>query len=415
MTAGILFFVCFYLAALLTGSWGDVILDRLKAKRSPVFALAFGGCSVLAVSMAVCLAGAALSAKPSVCATVSVIVTAALAAAGLMKKRAGTVHHEKPHMSTDDKVFAAIAAVSVLLQIVAVTVFRYGNSKALLCVPTATRIFESGRLEFGDPMMLFTGVVASILHMHPLRVIYVILPAVLITLYYLCLIEVICTVCRGRSRIFALAALVMLNLWGYQSDVLIPLTLLISWYSAGVYIVHGLLGILAIILIRYFEGKGEITQEDEIDDDIPEEWDMKKHRIINARNLAIALGVLAVILAAAVVVLNNKINKLYDATVNLQTDMNGRCSIYEFTTSGGEKAGYLIKGSDGTMTFVGGGPADNADELAEFLDRYGNEITQWYVYGDDDADSGAMNKLTESAKVNVGKIYVIDRKEITGR
>ena len=34
-----------------------------------------------------------------------------------------------------------------------------------------------------------------------------------------------------------------------------------------------------------------------------EEWDMNKHRIINARNLAIAMGVLAALLIVVVIVL----------------------------------------------------------------------------------------------------------------
>ncbi len=181
--------------------------------------------------------------------------------------------------------------------------------------------------------------------------------------------------------------------------------------------IHGLLNMAAVILIRYFENRPKIREETgmEYGDDYSEEWDMQKHRIINARNLAIALGVLALALICIVFVLNSKINRLYDATVNLQTDMNSRSSIYEFTGDDGNTAGYLIKNSDGKFVFVGGGSRSNADALSEFFDRYGSTVSEWYVYGDDDENAGAMREMIDRSKVNVEKIYVIDREEMTER
>ena len=208
--------------------------------------------------------------------------------------------------------------------------------------------------------------------------------------------------------------MVLLNLWGYQSDVLIRFSLLIRWFGLGVFFVHGLLNTAAVILTVYLQSrppKAVSPQNEDTDDkDDPEELDMKK-----ARNLAVAIGVIAVVMIAAVFVLNNKINKLYAATVNLQTDMNSRCSIYEFAPGGGDTAGYLIKNSDGTLVFTGGGSSDNADELSEFFDRYGNDIAKWYVYGDDEENAGAMRKLSESGSVNIDKVYVIDAKELTDK
>ena len=49
-----------------------------------------------------------------------------------------------------------------------------------------------------------------------------------------------------------------------------------------------------------------------------EEEDMKNHKIINSRNIAIALLVVVIMLFGSVFVMNRKINNLYMTTVNLQ-------------------------------------------------------------------------------------------------
>ena len=49
-----------------------------------------------------------------------------------------------------------------------------------------------------------------------------------------------------------------------------------------------------------------------------EEEEMKNHKIINSRNLAIALIIVVILFAGSVFVMNRKINSLYETTVNLQ-------------------------------------------------------------------------------------------------
>ena len=93
--------------------------------------------------------------------------------------------------------------------------------------------------------------------------------------------------------------------------------------------------------------------------------------------------------------------------------MNRRCSIYEFTPDGEETEGYLIRESDGKITFVGGGGAQNSDALRDFLDKYGY-VANWYVYGTDEDNAGAMYELISDQSVSPDNIYVIDRQEITG-
>lgn len=141
---------------------------------------------------------------------------------------------------------------------------------------------------------------------------------------------------------------------------------------------------------------------------------MKKHKIINARNLAIALGVVVVMLVSMVFVLNNKINSLHDATANLQRDLDNRCSIYEFTAADGVSYGYLIKGKDGKLTMIGGGDAQRADDLYDFLKEYGTEITNWYLYDGNENNVGAYLKCTNEKGITSENVYILNRVEIEG-
>ena len=321
-------------------------------------------------------------------------------------------------MTVTDIVMTAICVMIVAAQVYGIYAFRFEDTEAIRRVSTATAVYETGHISFGDPMMILIGFISRIAGTHPLKLIYTVLPVILVPLYYLCYLQLIMTVCRtSRERFTAFTALLAVNLWGYRSQVMIPAALLLSWFSFPVFVIHGLIPILAATLIRKIKDRPEKTEETDkedksYDEDYPEEWDMKKHRIINARNLAIALGVLAALLAVTVVILNRKINTLHDATVNLQEDMNRRCSIHEFIPQSGETEGYLIRGENGELTFVGGGSSENADELAKFLLAYGPSVDKWYVYGSGEEDAGAMRALTSEGVVSAGKVYVIDRQEL---
>lgn len=415
---GIIFFVIFYILAASAGCWGDVILSKCKAAPSLIFRMAFGGCAVIFTGMTVCFAGSLVSLSVNGAMAAFAFVITIICVTGIFyKKRYGGFGSCLPEgIRACDMVYATIAAVMIGIQICAVIRFRYEGVEPLRNVGVATAVFESGHLFPSDPMMLFVGMLSGVLSIHPLKLICLILPAPLILLYYLCYIEVIDTVCAGISRIVALIAVVMLNVWGYQSDLLADATLLLSWSGIWVFIIHGLLNIAAVILIRYLEGRPRSAKEniEEQYDDLEEEWDMKKHKIINARNLAIALGVLAAALATVVFVLNSKINRLYDATVNLQEDLNSRVSVYEFVPSGDDAEGFLLRGSDGRLSFIGGGSSENTDELKAFLARYGNSIENWYIYDNDEENAGAVKELLSSKEIDIGKVYVIKREEMTG-
>ena len=415
MTETILCFVVFYALAAFVGIWGDVILAKRGADSLPVFRIAFGGCLLTAIGMFSCLLCAMTGSGVTVCAVVMAACVAAAGLAGLIVRRScrETCRISRGSYKASDIVSMLIMVAVVALQILAVTVFGYEGTDVIRPLSAATVVYDTGRITCADPMMLLIGTFSRILGIHPLRFVYTVSPAIFITLYYLCYYGVISILFCGKKRMVAFVAVCALNLWGYQSQKLAAATLLLSWFGIWVYVIHGVFNIAAVIMLKYFTGRKKDTGTVGLTDDIPEEWDMNKHRIINARNLAIALGVLAVLLVATVFVLNSKINRLYDATVNLQTDLDSRCSLYEFTGDGGQVEGYLLRGSDGSTTFIGGGGADNADMLAEFLGRYTDKVTTWYVYADTEEESGAMKKIMNDDVVDIGNVYIIDRKEIT--
>ncbi len=412
-------FIVFYLIAVFIGGWGDIILSSFGAKCSVRFRIAFGGCLMMLLGMTVCFIGALFGAPAKICLLwTSVVISLAGITGVVVHKRMNIrITYEKDEgISIPDIVCLFVMVMVIIYQIYGVIINQSDNAQVLRGLNVATKVYDTGTLYIAEPANLFIGAVSSALKVHPLAFVYGIIPAPLIIMYYLCYFEVIRTVCdTWHKTVTAFGTVVMLNIWGYQSEILIPVTLLLSWSGFWVFLFHGVFNITAVILIRYLQNtqNREKTEVEVYEDDYLEEWDMKKHKLVNARNLAIGLGALALILVMTVFVLNNKINRLYAATVNLQTDMNSRCSIYEFKPDGDVAEGYLIRDSEGKITFIGGGGAKNADALGVFLEKYGNTVETWYVYGNDDENAGALKALVSDGLISPGKIYVTDRKEIT--
>lgn len=311
--------------------------------------------------------------------------------------------------------------VMIVLQMTAVTCYRYDNVEAVRGLAVATKVYETGVLQSGSAMMNLWGAIAFTTGEHPLVLAYTIAPCAVILMYYLCYLKLISVMTRYRFKdmLIALAVVAALNIWGYQSDRLVGITLLMTWFSMGTFVVHGLLPMLLAFgksgIQRHPKEQTDVDTTCDyecVDDEYQEEWDMKKHKIINARNLAIAWAVLAVMLVGGVFVLNSKINTLHESTANLQRDLDSRSCIYEFVTSGGESAGYLIKGRDGSLTMIGGGSVENADALYDFLGDYGYEITNWYLYEKTEEDVGAYLICTTQKGVTVENTYLLNRTEI---
>ena len=412
-------FLIFGFLSFAAGSLTAFIWDRREDPlvRIPV-RLATGGCLVILCAALVCLLGALAglpvkAALVMIGAALAILCTTGFVAGRKREKRGKALRLKVP--GAVDTILVIVAIGLFVVQVYTGTAYSFDAAMALKPISTATRVYDSGRLFTGDPMMILAGTISKAIGIHPLLFVYNISCLPLLAFYNICYVAVINTFLKGRSRLVAFITVELTFIMGYQSKAW-PVTLLVTWYSIWVFVIHG----LANTMVAYFAGWEGAEKEDgrvipcEDEDDTAEEWDMKKHRIVNARNLAIAIGVLAAALMILVFVLNSKINRLYEVTVALQEDLDKRCGLYEFTDPDGRIAGYLLKGSDGTMSFVGGGPSDNADELAAFLEKHGEKVNNWYVYGDDEENAGAMRSLISSGLADAEKVYVIDRKEITG-
>lgn len=316
-------------------------------------------------------------------------------------------------------IFLLVALVIYLIQVIVVIKYQYNNFVILQDVPIATRVYDTCRLAKGSPMMNIWGILAVAMNIHPMKLLFTILPGPLIGIYYIGYYELIKAMNRVEENpvynIAGLIAIEIIGIWGYQSDVLMSVCITSAWYTGSTFVIHALLPcVLMMILtisptlynVRCDQPVVHINEENE---DYQEEWDMKKHKIVNARNLAIALGVVAVLLVACVYILNNKINALHDATANLQQDLSERCRIYEFTNSVGEVEGYLIKGSDDKLTMIGGGNEANAEDLYDFLADYGYEIKNWYLYDKDAENIGAFARCIDEKGIEVDNVYFLNR------
>lgn len=325
-----------------------------------------------------------------------------------------------------DIILPLVAFALLVVQVIAVIMYASPVSGNLRYIKSATLFYESGSLAGNDGLMIIWGIVAKILHVHPMIIVFTCLPVIMIPFYYVIYYLLLSKLTDGRrSSVFiGLIAIELINIWGYQSQMFVPATMLLSYGTQVCFIVHGVLPMLLYVLLSHNlcyvketdEGRDTNNEAcDEIDgDDYQEEWDMKKHKIINARNLAIAMGVLTLMLIAFVFILNNKINTLHAATANLQRDLSERTSIYEFVAPSGTVEGYLIKGSDGSLTMIGGGSAENAQALAEFIGSYGNDLTNWYLYETDEDDMGAYASCILEKGVTTQNVYVLNRTQIEG-
>ncbi|MDO4188952.1 MAG: DUF6077 domain-containing protein [Lachnospiraceae bacterium] len=214
------------------------------------------------------------------------------------------------------------------------------------------------------------------------------------------------------DRITFMIVSLMLHLFDFYSVNTATLSIFLSPIRIGSIVVHI---ILPLLLWLYLENEDKIIQalmseeeatEDGDNEEIPEEWDMKKHKILNIRNMAIAFAALIVIFAAVVFVLNNKINSLYDATVMLEKAANTKMSVYEVTKDDGSIVMTLMISPEGTVIAVDGGGRENGDACYELISEYTDNVDKWYVYGDDEENKGAYRHCKEKG-ITVDEVYLI--------
>ena len=199
---------------------------------------------------------------------------------------------------------------------------------------------------------------------------------------------------------------VILHLFAGYSIEFVSVSLLLYPLSVGSLVIHDFMPFILWIYLMYERTHDNIdTEETEDYENYEEEWDLKKHKFLNMRNMLIAFAVFFIAFIACVFVLNSKINNLYNATLNLQKATEDKISVFEFKENDTDEAyAKLMILGDGSCTLIGGAGAEQ--DLYDFVINYTNEIDEWYLYDNDKADITSYNYLT-SKGINVKKSYFI--------
>lgn len=334
-------------------------------------------------------------------------------------------------MSKRIRFLNAVFVVLVIFQTAMAVIYENRITVALEGIKYATSVYEGGAVNLKAPFMSAIGLISRLTGVHPLIIAGVPMAIIMIPLSYFCYYLLIKTIFNNSDieRIIALYSVWFINMFGYQSDLMQPWTLLEGYFTGYALVLHVILPLCAryIIIHRRKVVSDRLSRREEMGNDetsengdsyteresgdYQEEWDMKKHKIVNARNLAIALAVMAILLVAFVYVLNNKINTLYDATVNLQNELNSSCRTYEYAANG-DVIAYVVKNTDGSVAVVGGGDGSNADGLCDFILKYSDSVKDWYVYGLDSDNYGALETCMNTKGLLVENIYVIERTDL---
>ena len=231
-------------------------------------------------------------------------------------------------------------------------------------------------------------------------------------LIYYCLSRQLFTANVERSLFMIFV--VFLHLFGFYSEKAATVSLFLNPFSIGAVVIHA---IMPLILLGYIvkeekikaflaepeESEGTVSEEDE---EYLEEWDMKKHKILNIRNMAIAFVALFVLFAATVFVLNSKINSLYGATVALEEAANTKMSVYELNGADGNVLLTMMISPDGTVTAIDGGGREEAESCEDFIRKYTDKIDKWYIYSEESKDKGARDYCDENG-IDIVETFVV--------
>ena len=222
---------------------------------------------------------------------------------------------------------------------------------------------------------------------------------------------------RNDRMIFMMLS-IWIHLFGFYTEEAAKISLFLSPVSIGSIVIHGLLPILLWLYLKYEDKikdyfSEQTLQSDDIEnansddfEEIEDEWDMKKHKIINIRNMAIAFLALLIVFVAVTYVLNSKINSLYNATVVLENAANTKMSVYELKADDGSVVLTLTVSPDGTAVAVDGGAEENGQESFEFIKDHVDKVNKWYLFGKEPENKGAYDFCVERGLV-IDETYVI--------
>lgn len=264
----------------------------------------------------------------------------------------------------------------------------------------ASTAFEGTFLP-GSPIMSLWGIFSRLLHVSPLFFVLHVLPFILIPLCYAAYAFLCVSLPTDPSyRPFVLLLICLMQIFGYQSEAFSVCTLLLCSYSGYALALHFLLPLILGILMRYAQ-KHPYAGDDAI---MTEEDEDMKHKYLNARNLGIALLVVAVVMTCVFFVLNRKINNLHRATENLQRSIAEKGDVIEFRGAlGDEWKGTVIVGSDGGVSVFFGGDAEDGPALAETIVKYSQTVDNWYLKED---ETGAYEYCREQG-IAVSHVFLM--------
>ncbi len=331
-------------------------------------------------------------------------------------------------------VLKSAVIILIVLQVFGTYMYVSEAPEVMIVTQNAVKAADTGRVVTGAPMMSLWAAVSKLLLRNPVIVIFSVSQFVMIPAFYLVSLMLARELSDKKDeQWFMMLCICILNLWGYQSKYMLQYTMLYCWFTGGTFVFYGLLPLMLWILLKKsrvivllfsgINGRNDTGPApdgirdikdgtDAINDYYTEEdEDMKNHRIINARTVAIALLIVVIMLVGSVYVMNRKINSLYDATVNLQQQVNEGTRIYEFVPSDSqETVAYILRQADGGLTVIGSGKASYGEELYDLISLYSSEVNAWYLRNDKEEDAGAYNECIKKG-LEVRHTYYINVEE----
>ena len=306
-----------------------------------------------------------------------------------------------------DRILWIIAVALVIGQIIVAAFYTVPKSDALSGLKVATSVYEGGGFVIGAPAMSLLGVLSKIVGLSPVKLALDILPFIIIPLCYFAYGFLAKSLSEGLIKTPAILIFTeLLNIYGYGSDALSPYTLLLGWYRGGAILIHLILPFILAFIIRWRDKHPHPEKtEDASTLDEEDSEDEMKHKILNVRNLSIALAVFVIIVIGAVFVLNRKINNLHEATLSLQDIIESKGEFIEFKGALGDTfRGYIVVDADDNVTVVFGGRYEDGEALLEVLSRYDKHVTSWYIM--EDGEQGAFEYCRDNG-VAIEHIYSV--------
>jgi len=286
--------------------------------------------------------------------------------------------------------------VLIIAQVVIAAAFTKGDTSALLPLADAAKVQALGGFDFSAPVMSLWGFICRISGIPLWTLAMQILPVLVIPLSYAAYLLLARKVNREYAPL-TLLLICLLQIYGYQSELFVPYTLLLAWFGGRAILLHVICPLAAYGLIVLREKMPEQSEE-------PSEDSEMKNKFLNVRNISIAIVVFALAVASALFILNRKINNLYNATVNLQKSVDEKGSFIEFRGADGEEVKGYVLVNEGSVTVIFGGGREDGAALFELVTKYSDHVDSWYLKRD--GDNGAYDYCDEQM-LKARKVYKI--------